>query len=713
MSDDSSLENVSTREPHGEVAKASELDPSALGFMCGLEIHQQLNTGKLHSRMSSTLYELGIEEIPPEWKREGRRLRAARGEGGKVDVAARFEARRNRSFVYVQSPNSGLIELDEAPPLSHDDSAVKAALTISAMMDAKPVPFLQAMRKTVVDGSNTSGFQRTTLIATDGTIVTPSGHVGVDVICLEEDSARKLDTKSTDSGEIVIYTLDRLGIPLVEIATAPQVQNPEHAKETALALGTLLRDTRMVRRGLGSIRQDLNVSIACGDRVEIKGCQDLDWIPRIIQLEMARQLHMYRLANQLRDEADLPLLPPDRRDDQIPVENRVAKAVENRIPMRLHDVTSSFDDCTSTMVERALAHGSLVKAIILPGFTGKIGTKEIDEENSQLPRLGRELASAAKLAGVAGIFHSDELPAYGINQNQVNSIKSKLDLEENDAFVLCVAPEWQADLALESVIKRARQSYHRISQEVRNVVIRKGAPEDGTTSAMRPLPGGARMYPETDIPVMTLDEERWSSIRSDLPLNRTQRIERLSSYNISDNQVEALIGAELDDAFVIAVEGEPTGIPGISAKFMASALLDNTRGDISEGTKYTADTLPMPILTLSLHACEEGIITREGLIPMAHSLLIEGPTHTEAEFPKRLKWFCEKADSNGYTPADSSAVEDAVDQILADRADFVTERGLGAIGPLMGPVMGKLGGAADGKVVSEILKQKISKIIDE
>ncbi|MCH2645480.1 MAG: Glu-tRNA(Gln) amidotransferase subunit GatE [Candidatus Thalassarchaeum sp.] len=672
-----------------------------------------MNTGKLHSRMPSTLYEMGIEEIPPEWKREGRRLRAARGEGGKVDVAARFEARRNRSFVYVQSPNSGLIELDEAPPLSHDDSAVKAALTISAMMDAKPVPFLQAMRKTVVDGSNTSGFQRTTLIATDGTIVTTSGDVGIDVICLEEDSARKLDTQSTDSGEIVIYTLDRLGVPLVEIATSPQVQTPEHAKETALALGTLLRDTRMVRRGLGSIRQDLNVSIACGDRVEIKGCQDLDWIPRIIRLEMARQLHMYRLANQLRDEADLPLLPPDRRDDQIPVENRVAKAVQNRIMMRIHDVTSSFDDCTSTMVERALARGSQVKAIILPGFAGKIGMKEMDEEGSQLPRLGRELASAAKLAGVAGIFHSDELPAYGIDQNQVDSIKSNLDMEENDAFVLCVAPEWQADLALESVIRRARQSYHRISQEVRNVVIRKGAPEDGTTTAMRPLPGGARMYPETDIPVVTLDEERWSSIRGDLPLNRAQRIERLTSYNISGNQVEALIGAELDDILIIAVEGEPTGTPGIPAKSMASTLLDNTREDIAEGTKYTADNLPMSVVALSLHACEEGIITREGLIPMARSLLIEGPNHTEAEFSERLKWFSEKADSDGYTPADSSAVEDAVDEILADRAEFIAERGLGAIGPLMGPVMGKLGGAADGKVVSEILKQKISKIIDE
>ena len=233
----------------------------------------------------------------------------------------------------------------------------------------------------------------------------------------------------------------------------------------------------------------------------------------------------------------------------------------------------------------------------------------MDEEDSQLPRLGRELAGAAKLAGVAGIFHSDELPAYGIDQNLVDSVRSSLEIEENDAFVLCVAPEWQADLALESVIERARKAYHRIPKEVRNVVIRKGAPEDGTTTAMRPLPGGARMYPETDIPVVPLDEDRWSSISDELPLNRIQRIERLSSYDISDNQIEALIGAELDDILVIAIEGGPCGTPGIPAKAMASALLDNTREEISESTEFSAENIPMPILTLSLHAREEGIIT--------------------------------------------------------------------------------------------------------
>ena len=264
-------------EPRGDVGNPQDLDPIALGFMCGLEIHQQLATGKLHSRMPSELFDYGIDEVPGDWARSSRRLRASEGEAGQIDIAARFEQRRNRSFVYVQPPNAGLIEMDEAPPLEHDGDAVDVVLTMAAMMDAKPVSALQAMRKTVVDGSNTSGFQRTTLIATDGTVVTPSGEVGVDVICLEEDSARKLDTQPSSSGETVFYTLDRLGMPLVEVATAPDVQTPEHAKETALVLGTLLRDTRRVRRGLGSIRQDLNVSIACGDRVEIKGCQAVSY----------------------------------------------------------------------------------------------------------------------------------------------------------------------------------------------------------------------------------------------------------------------------------------------------------------------------------------------------------------------------------------------------------------------------------------------------
>ena len=676
-------------EPIGEVNNPGELDPVSLGFMCGLEIHQQLATDKLHSRMPSELFEYNSDESPNDWPRSTRRLRASRGEGGATDVAARFEQRRNRTFEYVQSPNSGLVELDESPPRNHDTEAVDIVLTMAALMGAKPIPYLQAMRKTVVDGSNTSGFQRTTIVATDGIIEIDSSQVGIDLISLEEDSARKLETRRSENGETVVYNLDRLGVPLVEVATAPDVRSPEHAKETALALGRLLRDTRMVRRGLGSIRQDLNVSISCGDRVEIKGCQDLDWIPRIIQLEMARQLHFYRLANELRSDFSLPPLLPDRESDSRPVENRVEVATTRRIPYFTHDVTALFSECDSDMVTSSIQNGSCILGISLPGFSGKIGKKTTDEKGSQLPRLGREFASAAKLAGVSGILHSDELPAYGISEAEVDSVRSQLSLSEADAFVLCIAPKWQSELALEAVIDRARLAFHRIPREVRNVVVLKGKPEDGTTTALRPLPGGARMYPETDIPVLEISPERWNSICHNLPMSAQDRKNRLSGLGLSKNQEEALLNGEIDDFLFEGIEGHLK----LPAKAWASALLD-------KGTSKPNS------LAATVHLREEGLLTREG----ADTLLFESD---EGPIEKVVEAMASEAASRGFVPADQSSVEGVVEEVITERYDFVHERGYGAIGPLMGTVMSKLGGAADGKVVSKILKQKISEMLND
>ena len=676
-------------EPLGDVSNPTSLDPDSLGFMCGLEIHQQLATGKLHSRMPGELYEFGIEDIPEDWNHSERRLRASQGEGGKIDIAARFEQRRNRTFVYVQPPNAGLIELDEAPPLPHDPEAVDVVLTMSAMLHAKPVPTLQPMRKTVVDGSNTSGFQRTTLVSTNGQLLTDTGEVGVSVICLEEDSARKLETKSTPDGEVVTYTLDRLGLPLVEIATEPDIITPEHAKESAIALGSLLRDTRRVRRGLGSIRQDLNVSIACGDRVEIKGCQDLEWIPRIIRIEMARQLHMYRLANQLRDEAKLPPLPPNRRDTEITIENRVAMAARSRVPMEFHDISESLLSCESSMVNNALSEGATPLAVRIPGFNGKLGSKSPDQEGAQLPRLGRELASAAKLAGGAGSFHSDELPSYGISEEDVITIRTALELSESDAFAFCIAPQWQAKLALESVIERCRMAYHRIPQEVRNVVVRKGQPDDGTTTALRPLPGGARMYPETDIPIQDISIERWEAICSNLPLSSDQRLQRLFELDISHNQAESILNGELDDILFEGIEGDLA----LPAKAWASALLE-------------FGTSNVPALSVAIHLKETGQITREGIIPLVEE-------SSRRKTTDLIHWMLSEATSQGFIPANNSEVEDAVDAIMIEKADFISERGMSAVGPLMGLVMQRLGGSADGKIVSQVLRDKISSISND
>ena len=698
-------------EPLGDISDVKTLNPQQLGFMCGLEIHQQLNTGKLHSREKGELYDYTIETLPSNLFRTRRKLRASSGEGGKIDIAARFETRRNRSFVYVKTPNAGLIELDEQPPLEHDKDAVDIALVVSAMLKAHPVGTLQAMRKTVVDGSNTSGFQRTTLVSTHGSLDTETGPVGVSVICLEEDSARKLSSELTPNGEIVTWNLDRLGIPLIEIATDPDVKTPEHAKETAIALGGLLRDTRKVRRGLGSIRQDLNVSIACGDRVEIKGCQDLEWIPKIIQLEMSRQLHFYRLANELRETIGVSKLPSNRDEDNSDLETEIEQKLIELLPFEISDCTTLLKDCDSKMIQKSLENKSTILCVKLPFLSGRLGTKELDSEGAQLPRLGRELASAAKLAGVAGIFHSDELPAYGITEDHVKAIRKEINCIDSDAFALCVAPKWQAELALESVIMRARKAWQRSIQEVRNVVVKKGAPEDGTTTAMRPLPTGARMYPETDVPSFELTKSYWGEISEKLPPKQSERLERLTSFEISTDQQKQLVSRQLDDEFFAGVSGDlDQDLEKLPAKAWASLLLETARSQIAQGANIPIEDVNFQILAGLLLVREAGGVTRDGLVELGINMILEGGTNIGGSITNFIEESNKKAELLGLKPSDSSSIEAVVDKILNERADFVAERGMGAMGPLMGIVIKELGDGADGKAISTILKEKLSKL---
>ncbi len=253
-----------------------EVDYEQLGLRCGLEVHQQLDTSKLFCNCPSFL-----RKDEPEFKVR-RRLHAVAGEFGEVDIAAAHEAIKEKEFTYEGYNTTCLVELDEEPPHMINLSSLKTALQIAILLNCKIFPISQVMRKTVIDGSNTSGFQRTVLIARDGFIETSHGRVGIATLCLEEDSARIIDKEKG------VFRLDRLGIPLVEIATDSGIKKPEQAKETAMKLGEILR-TLKVKRGLGTIRQDVNLSIPGGKRVELKGFQDIRNIERAIELEVTRQ----------------------------------------------------------------------------------------------------------------------------------------------------------------------------------------------------------------------------------------------------------------------------------------------------------------------------------------------------------------------------------------------------------------------------------------
>jgi len=268
-----------------------ELDYEKLNFKAGLEVHQQLNTTKLFCNCQSVLRKDGpdFEVI--------RKLHAIAGESGEIDIAAQYQAELKKEFVYQGYDTTCLVELDEEPPHEINKEAIMISLHIALLMNMKPVPITQIMRKTVIDGSNTSGFQRTVLIAREGYIETGFGKVGIDYLYLEEDAARIVEKDSKKD----IYKLDRLGIPLVEIVTAPDVKTPEQAKEVALHIGEILRACK-VRRGIGTIRQDVNVSIRGENRVEIKGMQDMRIFVKVIENEVLRQKRLSDKKNPTKME---------------------------------------------------------------------------------------------------------------------------------------------------------------------------------------------------------------------------------------------------------------------------------------------------------------------------------------------------------------------------------------------------------------------------
>src|ERR1041385_643648 len=323
-------------------ATADRLDYKAVGFRCGLEIHQQLATRKLFSPCPSDAVEpdqVAARTIAVL----DRRLRATQSDLGELDPAALAEMRKGKAFRYLAIEGlTSLVETDEEPPHPMSQDALDVGLQFCGLVGARPVAEVHVMRKTVIDGSNTSGFQRTAQLASGGAIDAEGGAVRLQTVSLEEDSARKVD----DVGGLVTYTLDRLGIPLLEVATDPDIVDPQHAQRTAARIGALLRATGRVKRGLGTIRQDLNVSVAVGTRVEVKGCQDLRALPRVIEGEARRQLWMHHVRESL-----------------------IARKA--KVSGEATDVSAAFTATGAKSVKEALARGQKVLGLKLAGFAGR------------------------------------------------------------------------------------------------------------------------------------------------------------------------------------------------------------------------------------------------------------------------------------------------------------------------------------------------------
>jgi glutamyl-tRNA(Gln) amidotransferase subunit E len=616
-------------------------------MMCGIEIHQQLDTKKLFCSCASCLCEEGEGEYY-------RKLRPTTSEMGEVDRAALVQFQRNLGFKYQCSPGSTcLVEMDEEPPHGVDEDAMETTLVFSTMLNANIIDEIQFMRKIVVDGSNTSGFQRTSLIATDGSIEVNGKKIGILSVCLEEDAARKMETTGSD----ITYRLDRLGIPLIEIATAPDMRTPEEVMEVASRIGTLLRCTKRVKRGIGTIREDLNISIPGGARIEIKGVQELRMLPDFVRNEVNRQKMLLKIREMLI--------------------NRGAKAVS----IEVTDVTELFKDCDSKVIRSAFEEKGKVLAVRLPGFSGVM-----NGDNKTL-RLGAEMAQYARTKGVKGIFHSDELPNYGIERSYVDRLREFLGMTgEGDAFVICAAKEKKARDALQVAVERANQALVGIPEETRDPL------PDGTTKYSRPLPGAARMYPETDVPPTNITSERLARIRNSLPEFPEQTENRLmDQYGINRQQAHQIVRNSQDEIF--AKISDEYGMASVAATMFLNTFTELEH----EGSDMSAIKDDQIFKMFAL--LKDNRFSKEA-IP---ALLKEMSIGTEVEVAiKKL----------GLESVDVDEAAVIIAKIINERADFVRSKGMAAIGPLMGPVMGALRGKIDGKQANDLLVKEIQKLMD-
>lgn len=626
--------------------------------LVGLEIHQQLaSQSKLFCECSNK----GTEHTTLAFMR---RLRPAHSELGGYDPAALFEATKMKSIRYHSHPSTScLVEADEEPPHSVDRESLETALILAMALHSNIVDEIHVMRKIVIDGSNTTGFQRTMLIATGGYLeIEGNKKLGVQSVCLEEDAARLL----SDDNITREYSLDRLGTPLVEVALEPMRGTAQEVLQVAVTLGRLLRASKRVERGIGTIRQDINVSVNGGAVVEIKGIQQLDQLIKVIEFETTRQLGLIRIAAEL----------TQRRLSYTMEHNK--EEIQEFIVV---DATDILRRSSSKAVIRILEReGTQFMAIKAEGFDGILGF-----EPYVGVRLGRQLAEIVRFYGLGGIFHSDELPNYGITEFEVASIKERLNLVNGrDAFILIGGDSDRVQFAVDAILQRMKQAPQGVVPETRAAAL------DGKTIFMRPRPGSSRMYPETDVLPIKIDDLILESLKGFVPKPFDSYIKDI----MQRYQLNRKLALEIFDSERLKLFDDIVKCTKVQPTFVASKITEDFTSLRRKG--LNTDRLSDQTIKKAFQLLDAGDIAKESI-----------PVIFETMLTKDLDDVKKAIQILGLEQVSESELYEIIDRIITDNMVLIKEKGRGSLGTLMGRSMSLLRGRVDGKKVSSILESKL------
>lgn len=480
-----------------------KIDYKKLGFKCGVEIHQQLLTDKkLFCRCPARVYSKKYDtEVL-------RHMRPTLSEMGVYDGTALMEFKTKKEIIYRINRNSVCTyELDDTPPFLINEDAIDIAIEIALLLGSTVIDEMHIARKQYLDGSIPTGFQRTAIVSMGGEIPFRKKKIHIRQFSIEEDSCREVK----DVGHQITFLTDRLGMPLVEIVTEPDMETPEEAASVVRELGRLMRVTGKVRRGLGSVRQDVNVSIKGGTRVEIKGVPRYQNIPKLTHIEALRQKALLDIKDEL-------------------IKRGLSK---DNFQTSEKDLSRALKNTRSILLKEAYENKWVVKGLKLCNFRNILTTPTQPAKTFAHEISGRVRVIAC-LDNIPNLFHTDAWPEYLGWQKDWLRVKRELGVEDSDVAVMIWGPDADVETACNEIKGRIIEAFDGVPNETRQ------ARFDGTNDFERILPGADRMYPDTDHPPKMIDKTRIKNIASNLPEKPWDIEKRYASYAFPKDSIDMI-----------------------------------------------------------------------------------------------------------------------------------------------------------------------------
>ena len=558
-------------------------DYQAVGLKSGLEIHQQLDTEKkLFCRCPILPYS---EHFDAEILRH---MRPTLSELGEYDGTALMEFKTKKDIIYqIRKETVCTYEMDDTPPFELNERALDIALEVTMLLKCNLVSEVHIARKQYLDGSIPTGFQRTTILGVDGWLPYKGRKIGVRQLGLEEDACREV----TDIGHTRTYRTDRLGIPLIETVTYPDMRTPQEVADVAQMIRWLTRATGKVRTGIGAAREDVNVSVDGGRRVEIKGVPRIPLIPLLVHNEAFRQLALIEIQNEL-----------GRR-----------KITKSSFEANIRDVTDLVKGTSYYPVAKALKKGLLVKAVVLRGYKGILSMRT-QPETTFAREISDRIRVIACLDLLPNIAHSDQ-EGETISSTEWTKIKKLCRTGERDAVVLVWGDERDSERGAEEIALRAEEALDGIPNETRQAL------PDGTNGFERILPGPDRMYPDTDLPPLAITEERIERIRAQLPELPWDREKRYIEMGLNQRIAQRMSIAPERELFDMSVEKT-----GYDPAFLAHLLLGRFRAESKNGKLKNCSG---DLFTKTLEQAEKAGVMPEAIMPLFEKVCGEDPQPPE------------------------------------------------------------------------------------